>query len=143
MIFKNGQTYFIKLAVWTPQDLQSMLGHFSTLYAWKDQCNDSKPCQGFFYWYNILFNRDKIYFGYSLVILSAIARYELSVSVSLSLSLSVSMNLNVDGEFPICISVSLMLCLVRNHLFSTYATFSEKLAFLAPWYAHISVRIRG
>ena len=141
MIFKNGQTYFIKLAVWTPQDLQGMFGHFSTLYAWKDQCNDSKPCQGFFYWYNILFNRDKIYFGYSLVILSAIARYELSLC--LSVSLSVSMNLNVDGEFPICISVSLMLCLVRNHLFSTYATFSEKLAFLAPWYAHISVRIRG
>ena len=30
-----------------------------------------------------------------------------------------------------------------DHSFSTYAKFSEKLTFLTPWYAHVSVRIRG
>ena len=28
----NSQTYFNKLAVWTPQDFESMFGHFSTLW---------------------------------------------------------------------------------------------------------------
>ena len=28
---KNGSTNFKNLAVWTPQDFNSMLGHFSTL----------------------------------------------------------------------------------------------------------------
>ena len=32
---------------------------------------------------------------------------------------------------------------VRDHLFSTYAKFLEKLTFLTPWYAHELVRIRG
>ena len=27
--------------------------------------------------------------------------------------------------------------MVRDHLFSTYAKFSEKLTFLIPWYAHV------
>ena len=31
----------------------------------------------------------------------------------------------------------------RDHSFSTYAKFSEKLTFLAPWYAHVRVRIKG
>ena len=33
--------------------------------------------------------------------------------------------------------------LVRGHLFSTYAKFSEKLTFLTPWYAHVCARIKG
>ena len=32
VVLKNGQTYFKNLAVWTPQDFQSMFGHFSTLW---------------------------------------------------------------------------------------------------------------
>ena len=31
IMLKNGQTYFKNLAVFTPQDFQSMFGHFSTL----------------------------------------------------------------------------------------------------------------
>ena len=31
---------------------------------------------------------------------------------------------------------------VWSHPLSTYAKFSEKLAFLTPWYAHVRVRIR-
>ena len=31
IMLKNGQTYFKNLAVFTPQDFSSMLGHFSTL----------------------------------------------------------------------------------------------------------------
>ena len=31
-MLKNGQTYFKNLAVWTPQDFESMFGHFSTLW---------------------------------------------------------------------------------------------------------------
>ena len=30
-MLKNSQTYFENLAVFTPQDFQSMFGHFSTL----------------------------------------------------------------------------------------------------------------
>ena len=33
--------------------------------------------------------------------------------------------------------------IVRGRALSTYATFSEKLTFLTPWYAHARVRIRG
>ena len=32
---------------------------------------------------------------------------------------------------------------IRDHSFITFAGFSEKLAFLTPWYAHVRVRIRG
>ena len=32
---------------------------------------------------------------------------------------------------------------VRDDSFSTHAKFSEKLTFLTPWYAKVSVRIRG
>ena len=32
---------------------------------------------------------------------------------------------------------SLILCAIRDHLFSTYAKFSEKLIFHTPWYAHV------
>ena len=32
---------------------------------------------------------------------------------------------------------------LRDHSFSTYAKFSEKLTFLIPWYVHILMRIRG
>ena len=32
---------------------------------------------------------------------------------------------------------------IKNHLFSSYAKFSEKLLFLIPWYAHLRVRISG
>ena len=31
---------------------------------------------------------------------------------------------------------------IRGHPLSTYAKYSEKLAFLTPWYAHVRVRIR-
>ena len=32
---------------------------------------------------------------------------------------------------------------LRHHSFRTYATFSEKLTFLTPWYEHVQVCIRG
>ena len=32
---------------------------------------------------------------------------------------------------------------IRDHSFSTYADFSEKLTFLIPWYANLGVYIRG
>ena len=31
IMLKNGQTYFKNIAVFTPQDFESMFGHFSTL----------------------------------------------------------------------------------------------------------------
>ena len=31
----------------------------------------------------------------------------------------------------------------KDHSFSTYAKFSEKLSFLTPRYAHVHVRMRG
>ena len=34
-------------------------------------------------------------------------------------------------------------CKLRDHSFSTYAKFSEKLTFLNPRHAHVSARIRG
>ena len=32
---------------------------------------------------------------------------------------------------------------IRDHSFSTYTKFSEKLTFLTPWYAQVRFRIRG
>ena len=32
---------------------------------------------------------------------------------------------------------------IREHLYSTYAKFSEKLMFLATWYARVRVRTKG
>ena len=37
----------------------------------------------------------------------------------------------------------LYLLQVRDHSFSTYVKFSEKLTFFTPWYVHVRVRIRG
>ena len=31
----------------------------------------------------------------------------------------------------------------KNHSFSTFAKFSEKLTFSTPWYEHVRVRIGG
>ena len=33
--------------------------------------------------------------------------------------------------------------MIREHSSSAYSKFSEKLTFLTPWYAHVSVHIRG
>ena len=40
------------------------------------------------------------------------------------------------------LAILMMIKMIRCHPLSTYAKFSEKLAFLAPGYAHLPVRIR-
>ena len=43
----------------------------------------------------------------------------------------------IDGSWNLVLSSR-----VRDYLFCTYTHFSEKLAFLTSWYAHVRVRIR-
>ena len=49
-----------------------------------------------------------------------------------------------QGDTKVQMSLfDLRLRVTTGHPLSTYAKFSEKLAFLTPWYAHARVRIRG
>ena len=48
----------------------------------------------------------------------------------------------VSDGFLICFSRYQLKQALWDHSFSTYAKFSEKLIFLAPWYAHVPLHIR-